>query len=1022
MKSGGAIRRDDGSIVLGREARLGQKAGIFHQRGLGDSGRYALDASTAGTDRLIRPGRCVKFDGSNDYVDCGDLSAFDFAGPFSAVFFCKTSAVGAYGAFIGKYAGTTPPKGWDFDHDASGKVSANLRGNTSLSVTSVAEIDDGAWHQVAIVATLTTVTVYIDGVYDNANTGTWDPIAATGTSLCLGNRSASFYLYYGGYLSDVRVYNRVITPTEVAEIYADCIARQPHKSLYASSLVGHWELDEARGGLGTAPAWDSSGNGYHGAPKNITASTYYYEGADVPFSWQNAAGFSFGKTSADGTDITPATLNTFSHANWTTAVVGGAALTKVDDDTLQWVFSGASQYGYVQHTISGTVSGQSYVADIQVRCTSGSGTLLIYIDYGASGAGRIPSNVAGSFQKITVGSEWRSFTTSLDLSVNHITKLTIFCYGVDHGNTGTHTFDFRSMSVASGASTLDVPRKESSTLYDVHGKNLSYVGRAPRKPKLIKSMCATFNGSNSYVECAGRVTSGAVSAVSASAWFKSGAAASAHIIGEWTTTTNDRTFALLLVSSGVLGFYTSTDGTSSKHTDTVALYNDNAWHHVVVTYDAGTVLFYVDGLRQRTTTTGSHNPLYNGAGKLRIGGAEAGAAPFAGSLSDVRIFNYALTAAEAIALYQGTEPTTKAIGRWPLAEGSGTTTYDVSGNGHVGTCYNTTASTFWGTTQNVHHHNLFHGFSNPTAEGTYRTFNGSTQYFVINDNASLDNGAGDFWVFVHFRKNAAGSAQQSIVSKYDSGANTREWEFYSSNGQSIGFATSSDGLVGTYVSAVRGNGSITLGQWHSAFGYLDQSAGNIGLILDGLAAVESVQAAIYDGTAPLRVGTTTVSGAAWLPSCFAGDIALIAMGKGNTETLPNIQAAIYNGGNPISWESVTTANKTDWGLISWWECNEFIPKMLDKHTNANHLLGYTMPMIPALLDHTTAADASAITRRSGPWHNGAEANLDFSSGVVSPYSTTSNLPTSYAHRDAVTAPVSKATDTNHNEHDFIVSA
>ncbi|MEZ5418324.1 MAG: LamG-like jellyroll fold domain-containing protein [Vicinamibacterales bacterium] len=85
----------------------------------------------------------------------------------------------------------------------------------------------------------------------------------------------------------------------------------------------------------------------------------------------------------------------------------------------------------------------------------------------------------------------------------------------------------------------------------------------------------------------------------------------------------------------------------------------NAWTHVAVTYNSGTVTTYING-----TSVGSITPpsMVFGAGTraLRIGGREyaPGAANFDGRIDEVGIQDRALSAAEVLALYSGALPAT----------------------------------------------------------------------------------------------------------------------------------------------------------------------------------------------------------------------------------------------------------------------------------------------------------------------------------------------------------------------------
>jgi hypothetical protein len=58
---------------------------------------------------------------------------------------------------------------------------------------------------------------------------------------------------------------------------------------------------------------------------------------------------------------------------------------------------------------------------------------------------------------------------------------------------------------------------------------------------------------------------------------------------------------------------------------------------------------------------------------------------FKGQISDVRIYDRALSAEEVEQLYKGYDIRNGLVGHWPLNEGQGTTAYDRSGNGNDGT-------------------------------------------------------------------------------------------------------------------------------------------------------------------------------------------------------------------------------------------------------------------------------------------------------------------------------------------------
>ena len=110
--------------------------------------------------------------------------------------------------------------------------------------------------------------------------------------------------------------------------------------------------------------------------------------------------------------------------------------------------------------------------------------------------------------------------------------------------------------------------------------------------------------------------------------------------------------------------------------------NDGSWHHLAITYSAGVLTLYVDGV---ATVTGSGTFTPDTAAKLIFGAQDNTGYRSSGALlSDLRFYNYALTASQVFALLP--PPTPALIGHWTFADqtlaNSGTT-----GSTNDGICY-----------------------------------------------------------------------------------------------------------------------------------------------------------------------------------------------------------------------------------------------------------------------------------------------------------------------------------------------
>jgi len=123
-------------------------------------------------------------------------------------------------------------------------------------------------------------------------------------------------------------------------------------------------------------------------------------------------------------------------------------------------------------------------------------------------------------------------------------------------------------------------------------------------------------------------------------------------------------------------------------------FNTNEWYHCVLTFDTTTnaVIVYVNG--QQVATGTQTNDIPSVTSDLYVGQREYASAEgrVNGKITNTKIFNEVLTAAQVADLYNNPEkvvPTgvdNTALKLWlPMMEGAGTTAYDGSGNGNHGT-------------------------------------------------------------------------------------------------------------------------------------------------------------------------------------------------------------------------------------------------------------------------------------------------------------------------------------------------
>jgi hypothetical protein len=84
-------------------------------------------------------------------------------------------------------------------------------------------------------------------------------------------------------------------------------------------------------------------------------------------------------------------------------------------------------------------------------------------------------------------------------------------------------------------------------------------------------------------------------------------------------------------------------------------YVDSQWHFLAASYDGQNLALYVDGALQGTYSFASPNPFVIGSEGPLLATANGSSGFFGGSLSHVRIYNYALSAVSVSALYNARE-------------------------------------------------------------------------------------------------------------------------------------------------------------------------------------------------------------------------------------------------------------------------------------------------------------------------------------------------------------------------------
>ena len=264
-----------------------------------------------------------------------------------------------------------------------GWVDYNTTDASSISTTSTLSLN--TWYHVAMTWSTTDnqVDLFINGketTYNSQTSGVGSANADATLNSWIGNIIVAS-MTFDGLIDEVRVYNRILTATEIQSLFNSGAAKfniSPTKYL-TSGLVGYWTMDGSKVNWATGAVTDSSGNGNTGYVTNMATST------------AAAAGKIGQALSFDGVDdyvdrgTGPTSANTFSF--WVYPQTTTGYFVNITDTTVYiWANAGT------------------------VTATGFSGTPTIYVN------GQVSSIIsAGQWQYITVTTTVAENASNLDI-------------------------------------------------------------------------------------------------------------------------------------------------------------------------------------------------------------------------------------------------------------------------------------------------------------------------------------------------------------------------------------------------------------------------------------------------------------------------------------------------------------------------------------------------------------------------------------------------------------------------------
>ena len=666
---------------------------VLDKSGNGNHGN-AISISTSTFYKPGKIGQGLKFDGSNDYINAGTGSSLDDiqsqgGGGMTVAFWIRPDT-NTINSIIQKGAASNGTGYWQIQKNSTTNP-ARLRfakeGGTDSSKNYNSLLVNNVWQHIVLTwdgsMTLSTgVVVYRNGVLQTNLSATDGATANSDESgnLMLGSANGiSDYLDAG--LDDVRIYNRILTQSEITYLYnmgaATKQASSPKvgptscTSGLSCGLVGYWTFDgkDMRNGV----VLDKSGNGNNGNPINIASSTFYApgklgqavnfdgvnDGVKLPSSspklspgtsdftiagWMFYDRVAFGSAlyddkvaSGDSASIIVSTLNRLSFTITDYGIATVAATTPTNTLTTgKWthviaVRQGTNVFLYINGVISSSNSGA--ISDI-VLDSSFSPCIGAINGCGSSYHDGKIDDVrfymrALSQSEITYLYNMGAATKQASSPKVGPTSCTT---GLSCGLVGYWTFDGKDMNNGvvldkSGNGNHGNAISISTSTFYVPGK----IGQAGR-----------FDGGDDYVQTSSSVISTTDVTISSWIYLKS-------FVSIGQILTNGSTIFRTVGVNKRLEF-SSNNFTTTSHSGTNSLLL-NTWYHVTVTRNnSNQANFYINGILVGTANQNSGTPV-SGSYNIRIGAISVSTQNQDGTIDDVRIYNRALSASEVKQLY-----------------------------------------------------------------------------------------------------------------------------------------------------------------------------------------------------------------------------------------------------------------------------------------------------------------------------------------------------------------------------------
>lgn len=317
---------------------------MVNDGGLGNNANGVITGATLDNVNQKLGTGCYSFDGSDDDVDVGNDPGLDGSSDLTINLWVNKSST-ANQMIIGKGSANAYEL---LSSNSDNTIIWRIHDGATKDVTSTSTLSAGTWYMITTIYdnSASETRLYINGTLEATLPGI-GTLSTTSNPLFLGRNNAGNY--YSGKLDDMGLWTRVLTTSEINDLYNSGTGALVSTLSNQNNLEAYYDFDSQ---TSTSTPWDVNSVTYNsnsfdvsGQSNNVIATYFRSDGQKFYVTGENSDVFEYDIPSASAWDISAAS---YSNNSWTHGQANPKGLFFNPDGTQMYtaVFNTQTVYQY----------------------------------------------------------------------------------------------------------------------------------------------------------------------------------------------------------------------------------------------------------------------------------------------------------------------------------------------------------------------------------------------------------------------------------------------------------------------------------------------------------------------------------------------------------------------------------------------------------------------------------------------------------------------------------------------------